>query len=84
VASCFTGFTQEEVDELCDKYRMDRQLVREWYNGYKLRTPEDKVYEIYSPKSLPHQVKSTLTSLHQNLTGLRDLLGFKKNITFAA
>jgi len=48
----FTGFTQEEVNTLCNKYQMDKELVREWYNGYKLVTPEKKVFEVYNPKSV--------------------------------
>jgi len=48
----FTGFTQDEVNALCEEYRMDKGLLQEWYNGYKLRSPEDIVYEVYSPKSV--------------------------------
>jgi hypothetical protein len=54
----FTGFTQEEVDALCDKYSMDRQLVREWYNGYQMRTPEGKNFEVYNPKSVVEAMDS--------------------------
>ena len=30
----YFGFTEKEVDDLCEKYDMNRESVREWYNGY--------------------------------------------------
>ncbi len=30
----FIGFTQEEVDSLCDRFGMDKEEMRHWYNGY--------------------------------------------------
>jgi hypothetical protein len=70
----FTGFTQEEVDALCDKYSMDRQLVREWYNGYQLRTPEEKMYEVYSPKSVVEAMYSHACDNYWNKTETFDAL----------
>lgn len=44
----FVGFTEDEVTELCDRYQMDLEELKFWYDGYLF--PE--VGEIYSPKSV--------------------------------
>lgn len=43
----FTGFTEEEVQNLCKKYQMDFQKTKQWYDGYHLGK-----YSIYNPKSV--------------------------------
>ncbi len=43
----FTGFTEKEVKELCDRYDMDFEETKKWYDGYSLNT-----YSIYNPKSV--------------------------------
>ncbi len=43
----FTGFTTDEVRNLCGKYDMDFDECRRWYDGYSF-----KGVEIYSPKSV--------------------------------
>ena len=51
----FFGFTEEEVSKLCEEYRMDFEEARAWYNGYHLLTHnknENKIYAMYSPKSV--------------------------------
>lgn len=32
----FVGFTEDEVKTLCEKYRMDFEQVKKWYDGYCL------------------------------------------------
>ena len=32
----FIGFTEEEVAWLCEKYHVDFQKMKEWYNGYNI------------------------------------------------
>ena len=44
----FTGFTEDEVKNLCSEYKMDYEECKRWYNGYVL-TNEIRVY---SPKSV--------------------------------
>jgi len=44
----YVGFTAEEVKQLGEKYQMDYEETRAWYNGYHF----PKVQEIYSPKSV--------------------------------
>lgn len=43
----FTGFTEEEVEELCQHYSMDFDSIRQWYNGYMVEG-----ISIYNPKSV--------------------------------
>lgn len=46
--AAYVGFTEEEVRDLCQKYNMDFEETRRWYDGYKFRKAE----HIYSPKSV--------------------------------
>jgi len=43
----FTGFTEDEVKVLCDKYNKDFNEVKRWYDGYNV----DGI-SIYNPKSV--------------------------------
>ena len=48
----FIGFTQDEVKDLCDKYHVDFDKEKEWYDGY--------VYDnlhIYNPKSVVDSIR---------------------------
>lgn len=44
----YTGFTQEEVKALCERYDMDFAQASEWYDGYMFT----KFRHIYNPKSV--------------------------------
>lgn len=44
----YTGFTQEEVQELCERYGMDFVEVSHWYDGYRLIG----FHHIYNPRSM--------------------------------
>jgi len=51
----FFGFTDEEVRGLCERFRMDYEETRAWYDGYRLVTHSmkgDRLYSMYSPKSI--------------------------------
>ena len=43
----YIGFTEEEVKELCIRYRQDYEEVKRWYDGYKLGK-----YHIYNPNAV--------------------------------
>lgn len=43
----FTGFTEEEVKELCSEYNMRYEETKKWYDGYDL-----KGVSIYNPRSV--------------------------------
>ncbi len=44
----FTGFTESEVKELCERFDMDFAEISSWYDGYRLK----KFEHIYNPKSV--------------------------------
>lgn len=44
----FTGFTENEVQQLCDRYHVDPEECSHWYNGYYFR----QCGRIYNPKSI--------------------------------
>ena len=43
----FTGFTEDEVQELCIQYNMPFKKMKQWYDGYEL-----KGIQIYNPRSV--------------------------------
>ncbi len=49
IMASYMGFTEHEVKELCQRYSMDYEEARKWYDGYKLRKAGQ---HIYSPKSV--------------------------------
>ncbi|MEQ2562548.1 AAA family ATPase [Ventrimonas sp. CLA-AP-H27] len=48
----YTGFTEEEVSELCKKYDVDFDEVKHWYDGYLL-----KETQVYNPKAVVEIMK---------------------------
>lgn len=44
----YVGFTEEEVLNLCRKYSMDPEEVKNWYDGYSF----EKASSVYSPRSV--------------------------------
>ena len=51
----YFGFTEQEVKALCEKYEMNFEEARVWYDGYELithRRTGDMHYAMYSPKSV--------------------------------
>ena len=43
----FTGFTEQEVKSLCEKYNMPLDEIKKWYDGYNLMG-----VSIYNPRSV--------------------------------
>ncbi|MDE6983905.1 MAG: ATP-binding protein [Lachnospiraceae bacterium] len=44
----YTGFTEEEVKELCVRFDMDFEETSSWYDGYMFK----KYHHIYNPRSV--------------------------------
>lgn len=44
----YTGFTEDEVKVLCERFHMDFAQVSSWYDGYRFK----KFKHIYNPKSV--------------------------------
>ncbi len=49
----YIGFTEDEVKDLCTRYNRDFNMIKSWYDGYKLNG-----VEIYNPKSVVEAVIS--------------------------
>lgn len=51
----YFGFTEKEVEALCQEYGMSFEETKAWYDGYRLVTHTkegDAVHHMYSPKSV--------------------------------
>ena len=44
----FAGFTEQEVQGLCEQYHMDFEETKRWYDGYILK----RIRHVYNPKSV--------------------------------
>ena len=60
----YVGFTQKEVEALCQKYDMPLEDITEWYDGYRF-TQE---YSVYSPRSVVMAVESKICDSYWNQT----------------
>ena len=67
----YFGFTETEVLGLCEKYEMNFEEARAWYNGYHLSSYESgvqKVYSMYSPKSVVEAMQKRKFGTYWNQT----------------
>ena len=60
----YIGFTEVETRSLCEKYQVDFQKVKEWYNGYSLNGTA-----IYNPLSVVEAVANNDFDQHWTETG---------------
>lgn len=49
----YTGFTENEVEELCNRYNMPVDMAKKWYNGYEIEG-----LAIYNPRSVVSSMES--------------------------
>lgn len=72
--AAYTGFTEREVQSLCEKYQMDFDEIRRWYDGYCFEGNR----HIYSPRSVISAMLSRCYDNYWNQTetfeALRDYL----------
>lgn len=70
----FVGFTEPEVKDLCERYRMDYDEARCWYDGYRF----ENVKHVYSPRSVVSAMLSKSFDNYWNQTetfeALRDYI----------
>lgn len=67
----FFGFTEEEVQKLCEEYGRSFEETRAWYDGYDLMAMEGTVprtYSMYSPKSVVDAMLSGIFDNYWNQT----------------
>lgn len=80
------GFTESEVCELYEKYHMDFEKARQWYDGYRL----GEGLHIYNPKSVVDSIRRkrignywTNTETYESLKGYINMNfdGLKDDVT---
>lgn len=81
----YVGFTEKEVRELCERFDMDFDDAKKWYDGYSF----SKVHSVYSPNSIIQAIKNnefgdywTETETYESLKYYidMDLDGLKESI----
>lgn len=60
----YVGFTEEEVEELCEQYHMNPLELKEWYDGYCF----GQTGSVYSPKSVVEALLSGVCDSYWNQT----------------
>lgn len=60
----YVGFTEQEVKNLYNKYDMDFDLAKQWYDGYKLK----EGMHIYNPKSIIDSIRRKRIGNYWNST----------------
>ena len=66
----YTGFTEEEVRGLCERFDMDFDKTSNWYDGYMFR----QFRHIYNPKSVVTAMRSHVFSSYWTSTETYDAL----------
>ena len=74
----YTGFTEDEVKELCRQYRVDFAKISDWYDGYMLR----KFKHIYNPRSVVAAMKSHVLSNYWTATETYEALKIYMDMDF--
>ncbi len=74
----YTGFTEDEVKELCVRYDMDFDEVSNWYDGYSLR----KFKHIYNPRSVVAAMRNRVLSNYWTSTETYEALKIYMDMDF--
>ena len=74
----FTGFTESEVKELCQKYQMDFEEIKKWYDGYTF----PMCRSIYNPRSIVSAMQSRFFDSYWNQTETFDALRIYIDMNF--
>ena len=69
----YVGFTEDEVEGLCEEYGMDLAEVRRWYDGYDLRGIGE-TYSIFAPYSLMRACEARATGSYWPSTEAYELI----------
>lgn len=86
----YTGFTESEVKDLCEKYEMDYADISSWYDGYiisntipvakrklyRMGEYEEHRFPIYSPLSVVKAMRSGIIMNYWNKTETYEALAF--------
>ena len=64
MAACF-GFTDEEVSDLCNRNKIDKEQIKMWYDGYRIGDQKS----IYNPLSVIRAIKRQYCESYWSNTG---------------
>lgn len=74
----YIGFTEEEVQALCEQYKMDFEECKRWYDGYSF----DEVQSVYSPNSVINAMNNRKFGSYWTKTETYDSLRFYIDTNF--
>lgn len=74
----YTGFTEEEVKELCERYHMDFAETGNWYDGYRFR----RIHHIYNPRSVVAAMQNHALSNYWTMTETFEALKIYMDMDF--
>lgn len=60
----YTGFTDDEVKDLCERFEMDFEEAKSWYDGYHF----NRAGAIYSPRSIVSAMQNRVYDTYWNKT----------------
>ncbi len=66
----YTGFSEDEVRELCEEYSKDFAIMKKWYDGYEFA----KYGSVYNPYSVMAAIESDDYSSHWRKTSAAESL----------
>ena len=75
--SQYYGFTENEVKTLCERYKLDFETTKFWYDGYKVG-----VYDLYNPNSIIELAKHGVYKSYWSATAAYDLVKEAINLNF--
>jgi len=74
----YTGCTQTEVEELCERFDMDYAQTSSWYDGYMFT----RFKHIYNPKSVVEAIRRHKFSNYWTSTEVYDALKIYMDMEF--
>mgnify|MGYP002566314514 CR=1 FL=1 len=74
----FTGFTEQEVEELCGRYQMELAEIKNWYDGYSF--PGES--SVYSPRSVVNAMRFRKIGNYWNQTETFEALQWYIDLNF--
>lgn len=78
VLAQYVGFTEEEVKGLCERYNMDFEETKKWYDGYCL----EGVGSVYNPRSVVSAMRFGKFQFYWNQTETFEALRFYIDMNF--
>ena len=73
----YYGFTEDEVKTLCERYKLDFETAKFWYDGYKVGE-----YELYNPNSIIELINHGTYKSYWSATAAYDIVKEAINLNF--